>query len=255
MTSYDDLLKEVRTRVADIQKLTSREFIPRMYTELCNENSGITPEDARDRIETDCVGVWSKRTILDALPEETKDPKRQKAGRLRQKKSNSAALTAAPESREILIDTQGRGIHNNPSPNSTSVGSIKKQFKNHAIVNTVTGQRSITPPLLECPNCSKSDIKIRELEDALSKATLPTRASDIMGSSSEHEEDLVVHFEFELHLEDVRGHILSTFNLNKSKDILWFNGVLNRLTGRVVATNIGRSNPQTEQETPQGEQE
>ena len=61
-------------------------------------------------------------------------------------------------------------------------------------------------------------------------------------------------FEFWLPLEDVRRHILTTFNLNKSKDKLWFNGTFNRHTGRVVAANIGRIDSQREQETLQCEQ-
>ena len=126
MSSYEELLMEARTRVATFQQSTAREYIPRMYTELRSENSGTTPEDARDRIERDCVGIWSKRTILDALPEETKDPKKQKAGCLRQKKPNSAALTAAPEAREILVDMQGRTICNIP-PGATASGSPSKE--------------------------------------------------------------------------------------------------------------------------------
>jgi hypothetical protein len=85
-----------------------------MYTALRNENSGITSKDARDRIEKDYVGIWSKRTILEALPDETKHPKKQKAGRLRQKKLNSAAFTAAPQARGILLDVQGRDICDTP---------------------------------------------------------------------------------------------------------------------------------------------
>jgi hypothetical protein len=52
-----------------------------MYDALRTEDSNLSPEDARDRIEKDCLGIWSKRTILDALPDEAKDLKKQKAGR------------------------------------------------------------------------------------------------------------------------------------------------------------------------------
>lgn len=52
---------------------------------LRTDDSNLSTEDARDRIEKDCVGIWSKRTILDALPDEAKARKKQKAGRLSQK--------------------------------------------------------------------------------------------------------------------------------------------------------------------------
>ena len=38
-----------------------------MYNALMDENKNISPQDARDRIEKDCVGIWSKRTILDQV--------------------------------------------------------------------------------------------------------------------------------------------------------------------------------------------
>jgi hypothetical protein len=85
-----------------------------MYLALRNENSNLIPEDARDRIEKDCMNIWSKRTILDALPDEAKDLEKQKAGRLSQKEANSAAVSAAPLStkkqEEVIIDTQGNPI-------------------------------------------------------------------------------------------------------------------------------------------------
>ena len=54
-----------------------------MYQALKEENPRITPEDARDRIESDCRCIWSNRTILEVLPNEAKNPQKQKAGRLR----------------------------------------------------------------------------------------------------------------------------------------------------------------------------
>lgn len=250
-TSYDDLLKEVRTRVADFQKSTAREYIPRMYTELRNENFGMTPEDARDRIEKDCVGIWLKRTILDALPDETKDPKKQKAGRLRQKKLNSAAFTAAPEpNREILLDANGNTTYDNPTLREKNVGFLKKQPEDNNGVNSfnaVKEPNSVTSATSECPNCEELTFKIGELEQALRKATSLKKASDIPHSSSEYGEDIIRHFEFELLLEDVRKHIQTNFNVNKIKDKIWFNATLNIRSGKVVAANVGRF-PQTKQE-------
>jgi hypothetical protein len=53
-----------------------------MYQALSNENVNISPQDARDRIEKDCFGIWRRRTILDAMPDEAKNLEKQKAGRL-----------------------------------------------------------------------------------------------------------------------------------------------------------------------------
>jgi hypothetical protein len=49
------------------------------------KDASFSPQDARHRIEKDCFGIWSRRTIIDALPDEAKNPEKQKAGPLRQK--------------------------------------------------------------------------------------------------------------------------------------------------------------------------
>ena len=91
MSDYDNLLNLARTKAKAFQS-TAKEFIPNMYGALLKENQNISPIDARDRIQKDCVDIWSRRTILDALPDEAKDKEKQKAGRLSQKEQNSAAF-------------------------------------------------------------------------------------------------------------------------------------------------------------------
>ena len=95
-----DLLKEISNKSSNFSRSTAKEYIPKMYRALRNENPNLTPEDSRDRIEKDCISIWSKRTILDALPDEAKDLEKQKAGQLSQKEANSAAVSAAPLSTE-----------------------------------------------------------------------------------------------------------------------------------------------------------
>jgi len=66
---YDDLLEEARSKAAAYMS-TAKVYIPKMYNALINESKNISPEDARDRIEKDCIGIWSPRTILDATEKE-----------------------------------------------------------------------------------------------------------------------------------------------------------------------------------------
>jgi hypothetical protein len=132
LTEYDKLVEEVRTKAEAFRSSTAKEYIPKMYRALRNESPTLTPEDARDRIEKDCVDVWSKRTILDVLPDEAKDLEKQKAGRLRQKEANSAAVSAAPEKKkeeEVMIDTEGIQIEDNVSPSTrTLMSAISSPF-------------------------------------------------------------------------------------------------------------------------------
>ena len=70
MGKYDELLEEAKSKAAAYIS-TAKFYIPKMYNALMKENQNVSPADARDRIEKDCVGIWSKRTILDALPDNT----------------------------------------------------------------------------------------------------------------------------------------------------------------------------------------
>jgi hypothetical protein len=115
LTEYDDLLFEVKQKAAAFQS-TAKKYIPRMYVALKREDPHISPLDARDRIEKDCSVVWSKRTILEALPDEAKNQEKQKAGRLGQKKHSFAAVSAAPEMKEIILDVDGRSIGEDLAP-------------------------------------------------------------------------------------------------------------------------------------------
>lgn len=54
LTEYDKILQEARAK-AESFKSTAREYIPKLYSALRNENPNLTPDDARDRIEKNCI--------------------------------------------------------------------------------------------------------------------------------------------------------------------------------------------------------
>ena len=76
---YDDLLEEARAK-ANAFRESAKQYVRNMYLALRNENPNITSEDARERIEKDLVGIWEKRTIVDALPDEAKESNKTKIG-------------------------------------------------------------------------------------------------------------------------------------------------------------------------------
>jgi len=142
LTEYDKLLEEAEAK-AEAFRSTAKEYIPKMYYALRDENPNLTPEDARDRIEKDCMNIWSKRTILDALPDEAKDLEKQKAGRLSQKEANSAAVSAArlstKKQEEVIIDTQGNPIDDSilalPSNTTTNDNSSSPESNDNQLQN------------------------------------------------------------------------------------------------------------------------
>jgi hypothetical protein len=78
MTShYDDILNELRQKGERL----ANQYIVELYIILRDEEK-MPPEDCRDKIEHDCVDLWSRATIRKYLPPEAKDPKKRKAGKM-----------------------------------------------------------------------------------------------------------------------------------------------------------------------------
>lgn len=207
MTEYDKLLEEARAK-AEAFRSTAKEYVRKMYLALRNENTNHTPEDARDRIEKDCVGIWSKRTILDALPDEAKDLEKQKAGRSSQKEANSAAVSAAPEKKkeeEIMIDNQGK--------------PIEKEIPSLALLTTT--------PLMST------------IDD-------PSPSSDNNGSLSQNDDNHLWHLEYCFPLKYVSDIIFPLeFGKDNREGSICFEGVFDRRTHKVIsATLAGRISSQ-----------
>lgn len=134
--SYGELLAELRTKVDAFRTSTANEYIPRMYEALRNENRDISAKEARQRIQKDCAYIWKRRTILCALPDEAKDPKKQEAGRLSQKKAKSAAFSAAPSSyakdMQVIISATGRTIENHKPIIDASLTDVTREDKSRS---------------------------------------------------------------------------------------------------------------------------
>jgi hypothetical protein len=188
MTTYDELLEELKRKLEAFRRTTAKEYIPKMYWALRRENPNLAPEDARDRIEKDCLHIiWEKRTIVDALPDEAKDPKKQEFGRLGQKKRSSAAVSAASSTekkpQQIMITTNG-----NPVQDS---------------------QPSLTTPLIPHVN----------------------RRSSLSDNNG-----YVLDFEFQIQTQKLWDWLMP----NYYQDEIWFSGIIDKRTGKVVSAGIGK---------------
>ena len=217
MSQYDDLLEEARSKAAAYMS-TAKAYIPKMYDALMNENKNISSEDARDRIEKDCFGIWSKGTILEVLPDEAKNREKQKSGRLGQKKRNFAAVSAAPEPRTaaIIIDTNGRPIN----------GAIDESLEDRP-------KRQVKTNIKECPNCQELYAANQQLRDALKVHASANTDKQIVQKSSEE----YLEFELSVPFRPLLRHMFQSFELNKAMDrvsLVRYVGKLNVQTGEVV---------------------
>jgi len=197
VAKYDDLLEEVRSKAAAYIS-TAKIYIPKMYNALMNESKDISPEDARDRIEKDCFGIWAKRTILDALPDEAKNQEKQKSGRLGQKKRNFAAVSAAPEAGavKIILDTNGRSIDES--------STIKKSSEDRS-----NGQ--VNENIKECQSCYSSS---QEPKDTLKVYASVTTDKQIAQLNSEG----CLEFELPVPFRPLLQHMTNTFNSNNATE-------------------------------------
>jgi hypothetical protein len=264
MSNYDDLLEEARTK-AEAFRSTAKEYIPKMYEALRSENPNISPEDARDRIEKDCVGIWSKSTILHALPDEAKNQEKQKAGRLRQKEHISAAFSAAPSPQQeeknkkkiVVAAVQGKSVEEDmPITSDLSTGSSslsEDDSVNANLLQTRLKMQKTVSDLNECSSCQELQAKVNELTDTLRKTTQlktadqinkPSSSSD-SGSQLENSSSDISDFEFSLRLEDVRKYIINSFNVHKIKDQIWFSGTIDKSTGKIITATTGRKPQQS----------
>lgn len=209
MGKYDDLLEEVRSRAVEYIS-TAKIYIPKMYNVLMNESKDISPEDARDRIEKDCFGIWAKRTILDALPDEAKNREKQKSGRLGQKKRNFAAVSAAPGAAKIILDTNGRPIDERStikeSSEDRSNGQVKANIK-------------------ECPSYHSSS---QEPKDTLKVYALVSNDKQIAQMNSEG----CLEFELSVPFRHLLQHMTNVFNSNNATERILFTVNLTFKPGR-----------------------
>jgi hypothetical protein len=155
MSKYDELLEEVITKILPLKetiRTTARDYIPKMYKALLQEDINLTPQEARERIEKDCLGFWSKRTIVYALPDEAKNITKQLAGKQRKKNCAAAMIAATTTNGKVLLEHEkdSHYSHNTDSTKQNQVNSISGRNENSQLINN-------------------KDEYIQEIEEALRK--------------------------------------------------------------------------------------
>ena len=210
MGEYDDLLDEAKSKAAAYMS-TARVYIPKMYNALMSENKNISPQDARDRIEKDCVDIWSRRTILDALPDEAKNQEKQKSGRQGQKKRSSAAFSAAPEAVPIILGANG-----------TPISAAIDKSSDH------TTKRQVKQNLKRCPNCHELYAANQQLNDAL-KVHASVTTDKLKAQKSDEEQ-----FELCVPFKPLLRHMINFVDSHGVMDRVSFTGKLNIQTRKVA---------------------
>src|SRR5919108_1052744 len=118
LSHYDEVLQEARQK----GELIANKYIFELYTILRDEEH-LPPEDCRAKIEQDCVDLWSKATIRKFLPEEAKNPKKSKAGRLGAEQKKKLEEEEKLKTSQLIEKTTDGNIITTASSSSSSSGS------------------------------------------------------------------------------------------------------------------------------------
>lgn len=166
MSRYDEVLDEARKK----GELIANKYIFELYNTLRDEEN-LQPEDCRAKIEHDCSDLWSKATIRKFLPEEAKNPKKSKAGKLGAEQRKESER----EGRVLLIEqtTAGSDIETTNSDariNLAESDSVRQEEKEsrrfHTELDQRLEERVPSPELAEAARIiSAKDQRIKELEE------------------------------------------------------------------------------------------
>jgi hypothetical protein len=93
-SKYDQLLEQA--------KGSAKYWVPKLCEALRRENSEMSNDDIRERVTQDCLPIWQKSTIRDALTDEYKQKEKAQAGKKGRKKQLEQAggtltITEEPE--------------------------------------------------------------------------------------------------------------------------------------------------------------
>jgi hypothetical protein len=176
MSHYEEVLYEARKKGETI----ANKYIFELYT-ILREEEHLPPEDCRAKIEQDCMDLWSKATIMKFLPNEAKNPKKSKAGKVgaEQKKKLKEEENSKSKSVQIIeqstngssaIISSQNGARTNLAENDSVRQEEEESRRSHSELNQELERRTPSPELLEAVKIiSQRDQRIKELECTISQ--------------------------------------------------------------------------------------
>jgi hypothetical protein len=138
---YNEVLNELTQE----GKRLAYQYIVELYNILRDEEK-MPPEDCRDKIEQDCVDIWSKATIRKYLPPEAKDPKKRQAGKMGgdEKKKKEMLLLVTQQN-----TTEGGGARTSLAENDSYEQNNQESQTFHSQLNQQLEARQPTQELYD----------------------------------------------------------------------------------------------------------
>ena len=102
--------------------MVAKFLIPKLCAALKRENPDYSNYDIREIVEKDCIEIWQKATIRDALPDEYKEKMRQEQARM----SHTRYETGSEQASEFApFDESGNNRQDSNLANSSSFGPVE----------------------------------------------------------------------------------------------------------------------------------
>ena len=170
MSHYEEVLYEARKKGETV----ANKYIFELYT-ILREEEHLPPEDCRAKIEQDCMDLWSKATIIKFLPNEAKNPKKSKAGKVgaeqkkklkeeENSKSKSVQIIEQNTDGAIIISSQP-GARTNLAENDSIDQEKEESRRFHEELKRELENRRPSPELLEAVKIiSEKDRRIEDLK-------------------------------------------------------------------------------------------
>jgi hypothetical protein len=224
---YDEVLDEARKK----GELIANKYIFELYIILRDEEH-LPPTDCRAKIEQDCLDLWSKATIRKFLPDEAKNPKKSKAGKIgaEQKKKLEEEEEKFNSLEVIEATSAGNGSSDCPAridPAETDSFSQEEEESRrfYKELYQKLEERKPSPELLEAVKIiAEKDSRIKELEDVIaqenfrqlnSELYLPQKlAQEICNVIHIHQSEGILQTDFILRYDGL--HITAVEGLNTS---------------------------------------
>jgi hypothetical protein len=171
LSHYDEVLEEARQK----GELIANKYIFELYAILRDEEH-LPPEDCRAKIEQDCIDLWSKATIRKFLPDEAKNLKKSKAGRLgaeqkkkleEEEKLKTSQLIEQTTDGNIIATTASSSsdARTNLAENDSFRQEEEESRRFQGELGQQLGGRTPSPELIEATRIiSARDQRIKELE-------------------------------------------------------------------------------------------
>jgi hypothetical protein len=150
---YDQLLERARG--------TAKYWIPKLCEALRRENSEMSNDDIRERVTHDCLPIWQKSTIRDALPNEYKQAEKAQAGKKGRQKQLDQASGTVMITEEAEVPARMRAENGPNSPAGKKLQTFNKPGPEET-VGQPQCKSNITNQEHQGPNEGKAAIQERE---------------------------------------------------------------------------------------------